>query len=273
MKAQKVFDNKIIGYAYFLLEYNPKFLDKKIFVTKLVADIRKTTIGFAGFERKKHLERYLRFQLFDDEQYKNLPRYKFAKNKIFNIIKDTLTKCHSKLSAKPARIFLFPNFNSFVKNRMGGVSGFSPRENTILIDINPTVKEWETNLKNTICHEYNHSVVYNFHKWNTLLDNLIFEGLAEHFREQVIGGKRSPWVKAVSQQKCRKYFSQLEGVLNSKSHQLYREVFFGSRTYPLWLGYSLGYYIVYSFLNNNKEKSWEDIVKIKPKEILEQSSF
>ena len=142
------------------------------------------------------------------------------------------------------------------KNKMDGVSGFSPWKNTILIDINPSAKNWETSLKNTISHEYNHSVVYNFHKWETLLDSIIFEGFAEHFREQVVGGEKASWAKAVSQKECKKHFSKLKEKLNSKNQQLYREVFFGSEKYPLWLGYSLGYQIIKSFLSKNKEKSW-----------------
>lgn len=273
MRAKKVFDDKMIGYVYFLLDYNPRLSDKKSFIARLVSDLQETSIGFAGFKSKKYLKQYLQFQIFDDKECNNLPKYNFDKKKIFRIIEDTLAKCHNKLLAKPTRIFLFPSFNSFVKNKMGGVGGFSPWKNTTLIDINPTVKNWETALKNTICHEYNHSEVYNYHKWESLLDSIIFEGFAEHFREQVIGGGRAPWTKAVAQNKCKRYFSKLKEKLNSKNHQLYREVFFGSEKYPLWLGYSLGYLIVKLFLSKNKEKSWIDIVKIKPKEILKQSDF
>lgn len=273
MRAKKVFDDKLIGCAYFLLEYNSRLSNKKKFITNLVSDLSKTTIGFAGFKSKKYLKQYLQFQLFDDKEYNKLPKYNFDKKKIFKIIENTLSKCHEELPAKPTRTFLFPSFNSFVKNKMSGVGGFSAWKNTILIDINPTVRNWETALINTMVHEYNHSVVYNFHKWESLLDSIIFEGFAEHFREWVVGGERAPWTKAVSQEECKKHFSKLKTKLNSKNHQLYREVFFGSEKYPLWLGYSLGYQIVRSFLSKHKEKSWIDIVKIKPKEILKQSSF
>jgi len=273
MKSKKVFDDKLIGYVYFLLDYNPRLSNKRGFVTKLISNLHETTIGFAGFKSKKYLKQYLQFQIFDDKEYKKLPKYNFGKKKILKIIKETLSKCHNKLPARPTRTFLFPSFNSFVKNKMGGVGGFSPWRNTIIISINPTVRNWETALKKTIAHEYNHSVIYNSHKWENLLDSIIFEGFAEHFREQVVGGKRAPWAKAVSQKECQKYFSKLKEKLNSKNHQLYREVFFGSEKYPLWLGYSLGYQIVNSFLSKNKEKSWTDLVKIKPKEILKESSF
>lgn len=268
MRAKKIFDDKLIGYVYFLLDYNPRLSDKKKFITNLVSGLQETTIGFAGFKSKNGLKQYLQFQLFDDKEYRNFPKYNFDKKKILKIIEDTFSKCHRELPAKPTRTFLFPSFNSFVKNKMDGVGGFSPWKNTILIDINPTVKNWETALKNTIAHEYNHSVVYNLHKWKTLLDSIIFEGFAEHFREQIVSGERAPWTKAVSQEECKKHFSKLKKKLNSKNHQLYREVFFGSEKYPLWLGYSLGYQIVKLFLSKNKEKSWIEIVKIKPKDIL-----
>ncbi len=269
MRAKKVFDSSLIGYVYFHLNYNSAS-NKKRCVEKLVSNLHETTIGFAGFKNKKYLKQHLEFQLFD-EKNTVLPKYDFDKKKIFKIIETSLIACHKELPARPTRIFLFPNFHPFVKNKMDGVSGFSPWKNTILLNINPTAKNWEFALRNAVAHEYNHCVIYNFHKWETLLDSIIFEGFAEHFREQIIGGERAPWTKAVSRKECKKYFSRLE--FNSKNHQIYREVFFGSKKYPLWIGYSLGYQIVKSFLSKNKKQSWVDIVKIKPKEILKQSEF
>ncbi len=258
---------------YSLLDYNPKILDKEIFVNNLISNLCKTSVGFAGFKNKKYLKNHLQLQLFDNNDDKELPKYFFNNKKIFKIVNNTLSKCQKKLPSKPSKIFLFPTFNSFIKNKMNGVSGFSPQANTILIYLNPSRKNWETALKHTITHEYNHSVVYNFHKWKSLLDSIIFEGFAENFREQVVGGERSPWTKAVSPEECKKYFSNLKEKLNLQNHQLEREVFFGSNNYPLWLGYSLGYQIVKSFLNKSKEKYWSDIIKANPKKILKQSNF
>jgi uncharacterized protein YjaZ len=273
MKTKIFFENRLIGHVYSFLDYNTKNLDKNKFITQLISDLSKKNISFAGFKNSKHLKQYLQFQLFDEKDYKKIPNYNFDKEKIFYLTKDALSKCHKELPAKFTKIFLFPSFSSFVKNKMGGVGGFSPWKNIILIDINPRAKGWETALKNSICHEYNHSVAYTFHKWESLLDSIIFEGLAEHFRRQVVGGKRAPWTKVVSQKECKIYFSELKKRLNSKSHQLYEEVFFGKSNYPFWFGYSLGYNIVRSFFQKNKEKSWAEIIKIKPKDILKQSDF
>ena len=192
---------------------------------------------------------------------------------ILKIIENTLSKCHKEIPGKPTRAFIFPSFSSFVKNKMGGVNGSSPWKNVILIHINPTVEDWETTLESTIAHEYNHSVVYNYNSFKTLLEGIILEGFAEHFREHVVGGEKAPWSRAVSEEECKKYFPKLEDKLNSKDSQVYRRVFYGSEQFPLWLGYSLGYQIVKSFLSKNKRMSWSTIVKIKSKEILKQSSF
>lgn len=273
MKAQKIFNQKLKGYVYFLLDYDSQNTDKRRFVNSLVSNLQKTSIGFAGFKNKKALKRYLQFQLFDDKEIKNLPKYQFNKQQILHIIKDTLSKCHDAIPSNPTRIFIFPGFNSFVTDKMGGVGGFSPWKNTILLNINPTVNNWEAALKNSIAHEYNHSVVYNSHRWESLLDSLIFEGFAEHFREQIVGGDRAPWTKAVAPKVCKEHYSKLKAKFLTKDYQLYSEVFFGGGKYPLWLGYSLGYQIVREFLRKNKAMDWDTIITTKPKDIVQQSGF
>ena len=260
----------------FLLDYNLGVLGRDKFISKLISGIHKATNNLVGFRNNEDFQQHLQFQIFGDEKIKEskkLSEYDFDKSKISKIIKSAVLKSYQILPSKQTKVFILPTFNQFIENKMGGVSGFSPQKNTMLIYLNPTIKNWEIALRNTICHEYNHAVVYNFHHWTTLLDGIIFEGLAEHFREQVASGKRSPWTKAVSKQKCQKYFLEIREKLNSKNQQLRNEIFFGSKKYPLWLGYSLGYYIVKSFLDKNKKESWINIIRMKPEKILKQSNF
>ena len=58
--------------------------------------------------------------------------------------------------------------------------------------------------------------------------------------------------------------------VNSKKYKLYREVFFGTGKYPLWSGYTIGYYILKEYLKQQKEINWEKIIKTKPKVILKE---
>ena len=155
---------------------------------------------------------------------------------------------------------------------MNGVSGYTPWKKSILIYLNPT-KNLENELKKTLCHEYNHAVIRNYHNWSTILDSLVFEGFAEHFREKVIGGKKASWAKALSKKRALLIFNRIKDRLNSRNQQLYYDLFFGSKKYPRWAGYSIGYSIVEDYLKKQKNVNWNEVVKLKPKEILEKSGF
>jgi len=124
---------------------------------------------------------------------------------------------------------------------MSGVTGFG--FGAIRLFINSNVKGWKTALKECVCHEFNHIVYNKYHRRETLLDNIIYEGLAEPFREHVVGGKQAPWSKALTLRECKRIFSRIEKLLSSKSPKVYRSVFFDfeDEKYPLWSGYSIGY--------------------------------
>jgi uncharacterized protein YjaZ len=50
--------------------------------------------------------------------------------------------------------------------------------------------------------------------------------------------------------------------------KIYREVFFGSKKYKRWTGYSIGYWLIKKFRIMNPNINWEEIIKIKPEHIL-----
>ena len=235
-----------IANVYLFLDYKIKHKDE------LIKSILKDNPSNVGFNNKTHLKQHLNFMMFDYDQQPELPVYSFDQKKIMSLIKSTITKCHKTIPSKPTNMFVYPNYSSFIKQTMSGVHGDSRKENVFALGINPSAKHWKTGLKNVICHEYLHSVTLDYHQKNTLLDMIIYDGLAEHFRESVIGGKKAPWSNSVSKQECIKHFKSLKDKLDSKDDILYREVFFFGKQYPKWLGYSLGYHIVASFLNKNK---------------------
>lgn len=256
----------------FFLDYSLNEENKENFIKNLTSKIKESSDGFAGFKTKEDLEKYLKSSIFDEDFQKKLPKYDFNKNEIKNIIASSLNECNKVLPTTKTIIYIFPGFSDFIKTDLNGVGGFSPWKNTIIIDINPSAKEWKKALENTLTHEYNHSVARKYHEWETVLDGFIFEGFAEKFREEILGGKE-PWTHAVSKEECLEFFKKLKDKLNSKDQDLYMEIFFGSKNYPHWLGYSLGYQIVDSYLKNTEKINWRKLIKIKPKEILENSKF
>ena len=161
----------------------------------------------------------------------------------------------------------------FKKKSMRGVGGYTPWSKTILLDINPTTEGWKEGLKYTIAHEYNHTAYQEVHSMpETLGETLVFEGLADCFAEHVCDVPKPLWTQSVSPKGCKEYLSTLETLLISEENSLYKDVFFGSKDYPQWLGYSLGYNVVKSYLQNTT-LSWGETMGVEPKTILEESTF
>jgi uncharacterized protein YjaZ len=108
----------------------------------------------------------------------------------------------------------------------------------------------------------------------TLSDNLIFEGLADNFQINVIKGSSVPrWSKSLSQKKAKALYEKLSNRLGSKDEKEYFKVFFENKEFPLWSGYSIGYWIVKSFMKNNPKNNWVEIMKIKSDDVLKASNW
>ena len=197
------------------------------------------------------------------------------KEKIEKTIKFVTEKFLNQLSLPSIFIYVFPWLGKKYDSAFGGVNGFAPYANTIYLFIS-TKKFSPQSLIETIAREFNHAVLFHYRNSSeemTLLEALIFEGLAENFREDVVGGKTASWSKALNMNQCQKALFGLKGSLHSKGYNLYHDVFFGSKKYKKWTGYSIGYNLIKSFIKEHPEKSWKEIIKIKPEVIFEMSNF
>ncbi len=247
--------------------YTPNSKDKFVKeIANLIKDSDK--IGFAGYLTRSMLKNQLRNEIFDNKS-KPKGSGKVIDDSDLKLIIKTIKKCKKEIPSKQLHIFVFPTFSDHVIKRMDGATGSTPYHNTFNIFVVP-YKFTKVSLENTVCHEYFHAVYR--HDNYKLLDRMINEGLAEHFREHVIGGKRAEWAKAVSSKKCKIIFMKLRSKLKTKNYHLISKILFGSKDYRMWTGYSIGYNIVKDYLKNTK-RSWKDIVKKKPEEILSHSNF
>jgi len=251
--------------------YNLQILIKKPEKNKekLVGDISKKVeydkeIGYAGYKNKEDLKKFLVWSIYGDEQ-KNIWK-EINENKISVFVSVIMEKCSSFLTENKINIFIFPTINKFVIENMEGVSGFTPWKNTILINLNPT-KNWEKAFEGTLAHELAHALCLNYNEWSTLRDSLVFEGIAENFKEGVVGGS-SPWVNTLTKKEAFLIFNKIKKFLDSKDEGIYNELFFGSKDYPKWSGYAVGYYLVKDYLKKLKNVGWNEIMKMSPKDII-----
>lgn len=267
--------------VFFYTDYDPKdfkgidnLLD--VFLNSIYFNKQ---IGYAGFSSKKSLRAQLKFLIFGKNshkiQLKQLSKFPFRKAEILSKIANIFKKCLGQLPVKSTWIFIFPTFDQFIKNKTGGIGAFVPWQHTILLTLHPESKRWRKTLPNTLTHEFNHSVRFHYFPLspnNTLLDILISEGLADNFTYQITK-KLNPWVITLSFRECKKIFSKIKKLLNSKSKKVYRSLFFEDKKYPLWAGYAVGYQIIRSFLKNNKNLKWEEVIKLRSKEILKRPNW
>lgn len=272
MDSRTIVDRSKKLHIYLFFDYEIETSDKDKFISFLTKDLKILDIGYAGFNTKKNLNKYLKNKIFSSEKKVKIKRYEIKNGEIIDIIKKTIVLCQKIYEIKNLNIFVFPSFDLFVKKKMAGVTGFTPWKNTILLFINPA-KAWKKSLKKTVAHEFCHVATIKNHRWTTLLDSIIFEGLAENFVQCVIKNKLSPWSKTLNLKQSKKYFKKLKENLDSKDINIYKSIFFKGEEYPLWAGYAIGYNIVKRFLDNHPKYSWSKIIKLRPQDILDKSNF
>jgi len=227
-------------------------------------------IGFAGYLNRTDLCRDLHSFIFGTSKVINFPDLKNKRRKIRYVIRNSIKKCRTYTKIPPLNIFIFPTQVPGVLKEMGGVNGFTPYKNTIHIYMNPSVDpDWPKHLSSTVAHEIAHVLSREQFDWRTILDSFIFEGLAEHFREQVLGGGKASWVTAITKEKAITIIKKLEkdNLLRSTSNDLYLDLFYGGKRFTKWSGYTAGYLIIKTVLRVGKFKI-KDLLREKPAKIF-----
>ena len=151
-----------------------------------------------------------------------------------------------------------------------GVSGFCEWENEITLVINPN-SNWKENFDFSFGHEISHSLSKFYKNERSIGSWLIFDGIAEHFQEKEITGKKSFIIESISKEKAMEIFQEIKSHLNDENEELHRELFYGSGKYPLWAGYCIGYYLLENYFKNEDFNIFEVIYK-SPKEIIQKVS-
>jgi len=84
----------------------------------------------------------------------------------------------------------------------------------------------------------------------------------------VFGGASAPYSKSLNEEEAIKTLNEIKNKLDSKDWNEYMEIFYGTKGYPLWAGYSIGYYLVRKYLKNKEKINWNELLRENPKEIL-----
>jgi uncharacterized protein YjaZ len=77
----------------------------------------------------------------------------------------------------------------------------------------------------------------------------------------------------LSDEECKKIFENIKDDFNSKSRTLYEDLFFGSKKYKKWSGYSIGYWIIKKVRVRYPDKSWEELMQLNLEVISNLATF
>ena len=136
------------------------------------------------------------------------------------------------------------------------VSGRTYEDNLIRLTVEDGFGEFE--ISEVLVHELCHAARWGKNdEWiNTLLDALIFEGLAVCFAEDFSknNARRQFYMETIvkrSSKENEKIFNMLKEHLSDTSYD-YEHIFMGNgNDVPYWGGYSLGYYLVKKYLKKS----------------------
>ena len=228
-----------------------KDADRKNFIDTTLKKVAfDKEIGYAGYRNKKFLRYYWNWSIYSTE-VKN-KSVKYDEKVISQIIEECLNSTKNILKIRNLRIFIFPTFNKFTIEKLGGIAGYTPWHNTILIHIYPC-KGWQNVLKSVFLHELAHTQTKEFYEENkAIYKQLIHEGLAEVFREYVLENSDARIIKNISEAKLKKIMHEIKDSLFKMDYQLYKDLFYNADKYPLWTGYAIGYKIVKNFLKHKR---------------------
>lgn len=201
------------------------------------------------------------------------------KKDVWGLVSKVYTSLKENWRGEEVTIFILPieKRNERLMKELNGKMGISFHDVIVLfISSDPSDKE----IQALFTHEYNHicrlaHLQKEFHEL-TLLDSMIIEGMAEVAVEKTLGKNvLAPWVSLYSKEEVIQYWNKIYQFLHVKGKKNHDPILYGdqNRGYPKWLGYSLGYYIVNSFIKKNKGMTIKDLLKVDSNKILAESDF
>jgi uncharacterized protein YjaZ len=233
---------------------------------------------WGGFLGESYLKDALRNKI-DESDYK---KYEHPGEDTISTIKETVKNAGNTAQKElqnpnaPLKVFVYPWFPGEDMEVFEGTMGttFWAGSFHLYIDLESFS---QSALRETVVHEYNHAVRLNYFSpfKQTMLEAMVMEGLAEIFREEVLGGEPASWSQALTKDRAKKALRKLEDKFDVQTddRELYQEIFFGQGDYDRWTGYSCGYHIVKSYRSNNSDISWKKLVQKEPMAILEKSGL
>lgn len=271
----------------FLTDYYTTFIDKVRADNKNLDSIYKENIQNSIYDKyfQKSEYAFIVKDFFEptikntSELKKSIDKITLNRETIKNKIIDALKKSRQNIDIDSLTIYIIPiNPESRqVIEAMSGIMGLTAGSKQIILAIEPDILGWENMLEYAVAHEFNHAywTGMNFgksSKW-TLLDYLVFEGRGDYFAHSLYPNVVAPWAMALTEDQKLELWNKIKPNLQSEDISYQMEVMFGSRNYPVWGGYSIGYDLVLTALTNNKKLKVSNWTNLGSDKILEESKY
>ncbi len=167
-----------------------------------------------------------------------------------------------------------------VLERQNGVTGSCVGDN-ILLEIHPGGENWQRWVPYVLAHEYNHTVAGYTHFYlkgrtcASLLDSMIFEGLADTFANSLFPGLDPTWTRALTSRQETEQWKIMQPYLDSPDPEHYLRFIFGRGTSgaPAFTGYTIGFRIVQAYLRAHPTACMPDLVMMDSCELLAESGY
>lgn len=225
--------------------------------------------GYAGFLKRKDLKDHLTTYIEEKKIKSLVPQ----KQKIIEVLIDIYSQCKKIVPQKGILyVYVFPSNTDFVSKRMHGITGHTVYKNCIHIFLSPSTAINKKALRETFAHEYAHTISMNYHEWNTLEDSVVFEGIAEVFRESATKGDVDTLhITDISDATYKKALEYIVKNAKKTSKEIYNNLFFGSKLFRVWTGYRVGYRLVSEYISSTGS-ALEEVLKEEPQNILNQKN-
>lgn len=195
------------------------------------------------------------------------------------IISSAFILCNKHLQNDSVVFYIAPSTADLkeITNKMGGVTGLTAGGKQIELTIDFNVSSWKEALKHTVAHEFNHAYWTNENLSPTykltLLEYLVFEGKADAFAHLLYPEIKAPWTCSLSDKEKANLWNKIKPNLQSDDPTLLGAVMFGSKDYPVWGGYTLGYDIIQTAFKKHPEIIKTNWTNLNADKFLELSNY
>lgn len=180
--------------------------------------------------------------------YKIFPDENFIQT-VRDLTSKAIEEAENELPAqKEVRVVMQYTENEFVRDSMGGSSGYTVDDSTMFITVDTNAPQWKEAVRSTVIHEYNHVVWHQIHEKDggnlRLSEIIVMEGLAQCFEEYFVG-KPPVYATAVSEEEAKHAWEYAKEHLAESELEWWPKLAFRvEEKFPLWAGYTMAYLMI-----------------------------